>query len=60
LKEKHECNEFCRIEYSSLRNYIASKIINSRLATSQNDYDIEEEKIHKEVELNKIKKFQVA
>ena len=26
----------------------------------QNDYDIEEEKIHKEVELNKIKKFQVA
>jgi len=26
----------------------------------QNDYDIEEEKTHKEVELNKIKKFQVA
>ncbi|MCG9479087.1 MAG: HigA family addiction module antidote protein [Actinomycetia bacterium] len=26
----------------------------------QNDYDIEEEKIHKEVELSRIKKFQVA
>jgi len=26
----------------------------------QNDYDIEEEKIHKEVELNKIKNFQIA
>ena len=26
----------------------------------QNDYDIEEEKIHKEAELKKIKKFQVA
>ena len=26
----------------------------------QNDYDIEEEKIHKEVELNKIKKFHVS
>ena len=26
----------------------------------QNDYDIEEEKIHKDAELNKIKKFQVA
>jgi antitoxin HigA-1 len=26
----------------------------------QNDYDIEEEKINKEVELKKIKKFQVA
>ncbi len=26
----------------------------------QNDYDIEKEKIHKEVELNKIKKFQAT